>query len=269
MQKTDALQCMRKRLLLSLAACLPVGCGVVVVHPDAWVPLSQNWASENVRVHQGYASGSQPGDDSMNYFFDTTALYLSSSPHVLKIVASNHAVLLSGTSHMGDGDAYDGKVFGVIEHWTGCQNSSAPIFIVIFDGQTLQVTKTVDITGDLPEASGIAIDPDTSEAILTSFCDSHNLYVYRMSDWTLTRTIPLSIPVPGIQGAAYRQGFLYIGDAMGNLYRYNFARGSMQFYFRASMKGEYEGLDFHNSELRWLLNGPGDSHILLSYSPVQ
>jgi len=223
--------------------------------------------SSNIPVLQGYASAGTP-DDSVNYFFDTSALYLSSSPNSLVEVASNHDLLLDGTNHMGDGDFYDGKVYGVIEHWAGCRTSSAPIYIVIFDGKSLAAEKYIEITSDLPEASGIAIVPDSREAVVTSFCDPNNLYAYDLSDWKFHRKIPLSMPIVGIQGAAFRDGFLYIAGTNGGMYALELANNSMHFLFQASMGGEFEGPDFHTSQLRWFVNH-GYDHFLLSYAPTR
>jgi hypothetical protein len=255
--------------LLLLSLLFGMGCRVVFQNQGGWITsfglVNQ---SANLGVFQGYASDGATSD-SVNYFFDTHALYLSSSPNRLNVVASNRDVLVPDTNHMGDGDVYDGKVFGVIEHWAGCRASTAPIYIVIFNGQTLARERYIEITADLPEASGIAINPDSNEAIVTSFCDPNNLYVYGMEDWRLRRKIPLSIPVPGIQGAAFRQGVLYIAQTKGALYGLRLEDNAMRFLFQASMHGEFEGLDFHTSQLRWLVNQAQNQHILYSYAPTQ
>lgn len=243
------------------------GCGVVFLPQSGWTgSFTLVDQSADLGIFQGYASSGAPYD-SGNYFFDTRALYLSSSHDKMQLVAANRNLLLPGTNHMGDGDYYDGRVYGVIEHWTGCQNPSGPIYIATFDAQTLQGEDHVEITADLPEASGIAIDPSSSEAIVTSFCDANNLYVYNMSDWKLQRKIPLKIPVHGIQGAAWRDGFLYIAQTNGALYGLRLEDNEMRFLFQASMKGEFEGPDFHTDQLRWLVNRADGKHILLSYTP--
>jgi hypothetical protein len=228
--------------------------------------------SGNVLAGEGYASFNSTLNPfrvfgSYNYLFDTKSLYLSTSYNSLNVIASNKDLLVAGTNHLGDGDYYNGQVYGVIEDYVGCSSQTGPVFISIFDGLTLEELQAVDITDNQTEASGIAILPDTDEAVVSSYCDGKKLYVYRMSDWSLSRTIPLTISVLNIQGVAYRQGFLYIADATGRLYGLNLSDNSMRLLLKATMPGEYEGIDFHSGELRWLLNTTSGTHVLYRYAP--
>ncbi len=252
--------------LVCSIACLPVGCASVVINPDGWPTFTLVGQSANVHADQGYASGVSKTNSPLNYFFGTQALYLSSTYNALNVEVSNHDVLVSGTNHIGAGDVYDGIVYGVIENWSRCSEPHSPILIVLFDGSTLAVEKTIDISHDVPEASGIAIVPEAGEAIVTSFCDPSRLYAYDMSSWTLLRKIRLTIPVPDIQGAAYRDGVLYIARSNGTLYGLRLHDSSMQLLYKSPLRGEFEGLDFHSDQLRWLVNYRGDSHILYSYA---
>lgn len=255
----------RLEFLIFLPLFLEAGCGVVYRNQSGWIgTFTLVNQTTNLGISQGYASSGN-AEDSGNYFFDTQALYLSSKSDQMDLVTANRDLLPPGTNHMGDGDYYDGRVYGVIEHWAGCQNASDPIYISIFDAKTLKKEEDVEITADLPEASGIAVIPDANEAVVTSFCDPNNLYVYRMSDWKLDRRIPLSIPVRGIQGAAYREGFLYISQTNGALYALRLENNEIHLLFRAPMRGEFEGVDFRSAQLRWLVNQSGGQHILYSY----
>jgi hypothetical protein len=218
-------------------------------------------------VGQGYASGTSASGAELNYFFNTTALYLSSSYDSLDIIASNKKLSVGAASHMGDGDYYDGKVYAPLEHWTSCSVSDAPVVIVTFDGTTLKNDYSADISAYQSEASSVAIDTDTNEAIVSDYCDNSKIYVYGMSDWKLNRTIPLAMPVSSIQGIAYNQNFLYIADTYGHLYGLCLSDYSMRLLFTATMRGEYEGIDFRNGELRWLLNPKTGSYFLYRYSP--
>jgi hypothetical protein len=223
--------------------------------------------SGDVRVGQGYASSNPPTNVPGDYFFDTVTLYLSTNYNSLDPAASTNMQIVPGTNHMGDGEFYNGNLYGVIEHWNGCSKSSGPIYIDIFDSTTLQIVQTSEISLYQSEASGITIDPDTSEAIVSNFCDPTKLYVYDMSTWTLSRTIPLAITCNGIQGVAYKEGFVYIATNGGLLYSLRLSDNLMRLLLTAPMPGEYEGIDFNTSELRWLLNHPDGTHVLYRYLP--
>ncbi|MGA7524715.1 MAG: hypothetical protein WBW84_19860 [Acidobacteriaceae bacterium] len=242
---------------------------MTVISPDLWVTEFVNAGlSGNVQVFQGFSSGQSAAGDPLNFFFDTQALYLSSSYDSLDVVAGNLNPLLPGTTHMGAGDYNDGHVYAVIEHWQGCGASSDPIFIAVFNAQTLAAEQSIEISAYIPEASGIAIDYDTGLALVSSFCDAHNLYVFRTSDWRFFGTIPLALPVPGNQGLAYKNGFVYCAGTSGDLYGLRLSDRTMKLLMQAPMPGEYEGIDFHGPQLRWLLNRSSESHVLYSYTPV-
>lgn len=259
-------------MLLLLSAGCAAGCG------DRAIPFaaSQPWISSftlvdqsvNLNVFQGYASGTATDGTPLNFFFTNSILFRSSSYDTLDPVAVNSNFLPAGTTHLGAGDYASGHVYGVIEHWQSCTLSSAPIFIAIFDANTLDMEKTIDITAFIPEASGIAIDPDTGQAIVASYCDPNHLYVFNPVDWSFTGTIPLSIPVAGNQGVSYRHGFIYIAGTNGALYGLRLADNSMRLLMQSPVSGEFEGLDFHGLQLRWLVNRTDGNHILYSYAPT-
>ena len=262
----------RPALLLAVAGfCASCGDNVVPeLSPERWVTsFTLVDQSGNVSVAQGYASGTADDGTPLNYFFTNQALYRSSSYDELEVVASNRDFLPSGTNHLGAGDYHDGHVYGVAENWRSCSASRAPIFIVIFDSTTLAVERAIEITSYTSEASGITIDPDTGEAIVSSFCDPNNLYAFSTADWTFTRKIPLDLTVSGNQGVSYRDGFVYIAGTNGALYGLYLADNSMRQLMQSPVSGEFEGLDFHGPQLRWLVNRPDGTHILYSYAPVR
>jgi hypothetical protein len=219
--------------------------------------------SENTGVFQGYATD---GADS-HYFFDTGALYKSSSYLQNLPTVANHSPLIDGTNHMGDGAYYAGKVYSIVENWQGCGAPPSRAAIVVFDAQTLGRLSFTDITMNHHETSSITILPDTNEAVVSSYCDGSKLFVYSLPSFQLTRTIPLSIPVGLIQGVTYNGGFLYIVEHYGGLYGLRLADNEERKLYQAPFPGEYEGLDFKNGELRWLLNRSDGQHILYRYTP--
>lgn len=261
----------RSALLLLSALCC-AGCGDRVIPPVApqpWVSsLTLVDQSTNVNMVQGYASGTSLDGTPLNFFFSNSLLYSSSTYDSLTPVAVNQNLLPPKTNHLGAGDYYDGHVYGVIENWQGCDQSSAPIFVAIFDAATLQQESTVEITAWIPEASGIAIIPGTGQALVSSFCDPNHLYLFSTADWSFTGTVPLQIPVSGNQGVSYRDGFVYIAGTNGALYGLHLADNSMRLLMQSPVSGEFEGLDFHGPQLRWLVNRSDGPHILYSYAPV-
>ncbi len=42
----------------------------------------------------------------------------------------------------------------------------------------------------------------------------------------------------------------------------------MRLLMQSPVNGEFEGLDFHGSQLRWLVNRSDGAHILYSYEPA-
>lgn len=256
--------------LLSATFC--AGCGdraIPSAAPEPWVSsFSLVDQSTNLNVVQGYASGTSLDGTPLNFFFSNSLLYSSSTYDSLTPVAVNSNLLPPKTNHLGAGDYYDGQVYGVIENWQGCDQSSAPIFVAIFDGATLQQKSTAEITAWIPEASGIAIIPGTGQALVSSFCDSKHLYLFSTADWSFKGTVPLQVPVYGNQGVSYRDGFVYIAGTNGALYGLHLADHSMRLLMQSPVSGEFEGLDFHGPQLRWLVNRSDGPHILYSYAPV-
>jgi hypothetical protein len=261
----------RFSLPVLLTAGLCAGCGERTI---PW-PSAQPWVasftlvdqSANLNVLQGYASGTAADGTPLNFFFTTGALYSSSSYDTLNVIAANSTFLPPGTTHMGAGDYSNGHVYGVLEHWQGCSLSSAPIYIAVFNATTLARETTFEITGSVPEASGIAMDPDDGHAIVSSFCDPNHLYLFSSSDWRFLGTVALPIPVSGNQGVSYRDGIVYIAGTHGALYGLRLADKSMRLLLQSPVSGEFEGLDFHGPQLRWLVNRSDGQHILYSYAP--
>jgi hypothetical protein len=258
--------CVRHDVLVSSSNC-PASFTFSTQGADCWPNgLTLAGQSGDVKVTQGYASSKPATGVAGDYFFETSALYLSTNYNSLDATVSNSRLNVPGTNHMGDGDYYNGKVYGVIENWNGCATSSAPVFIAVFDGATLQIDQTIEVTAYQSEASGITIDADTNEAIVSDYCDSSKLYAYNMSTWTFSRTIPLATSADWIQGVAYRHGFVYIATTNGLLYGLRLSDNSMRLLLTATMSGEYEGIDANTDELRWLVNRTDGTHVLYRYS---
>ena len=72
----------------------------------------------------------------------------------------------------------------------------------------------------------------------------------------------------GPSAAAAGDGFVYIAGTNGALYGLHLADNSMRLLMQSPVSGEFEGLDFHGPQLRWLVNRSDGPHILYSYAPV-
>jgi hypothetical protein len=265
-------------LLAALPVCLPLGCArgftntpVQTATPGKPFITSITLVdqSSDTSAGQGYVSGDTTPQGSLNYFISTGEIVLSSDFDTLKVVLRNSNVLPPGTNHMGAGDYYQGKVYSVAETWKGCQSLSSPLYIGVYDGTTLNREQAIDISSYTTEASGIAIVPELNQAFVSNYCDSENLYAFDLSTWRFLGTIPLNVSIDSIQGLAYRDGFVYIANTNGRLYALRISDNAVQLLTQFSMKGEYEGLDFHTGQLRWLVNMVDGTHILYSFDLVQ
>jgi len=266
-------------IAVTLASLLPTGCGTEIAgshNPSAYAneaAITGPWirgftragVSADIHANQGYAYGTAPDGTDLHYFFASRTLTLSSTYLTLTPLASSDA-LLPNTDHQGAGDYYDGRVYSVVQDWHGCSVPDGPIDVEVFDGTSLAPLSSADITAYQPEASGMTIDRHTGKAIVSSYCVPDKLFVYDRTNWQLEGTIPLPIHVGHIQGVSWRRGFVYIGNAEGQLYGLRMFDGTMRLLLSAGIQGEFEGPDFHSAQLRWLKND-GTGHYLYLFNP--
>ncbi|MBN8867390.1 MAG: hypothetical protein J0H98_07535 [Solirubrobacterales bacterium] len=114
----------------------------------------------------------------------------------------------SGHNHIGDIDVADGILYAPIEDGPGY---AAP-WIVLYDAETLQPTGDryllpVSVLRD--GVPWIAVDKPRGVAYTMEWGDTGKLFVFRLSDFELIRTVTLSEAVPRIQGAKVFRGNLY------------------------------------------------------------
>lgn len=257
-------------LLIFPALCQCCACNIFSSRGTVLSPyFALDGKSYNSRATQGVATGVSAAGLPINVFFDTTSIYMNTGPDLSNSVTAITTVLPRGTDHIGDGDYDHGLIYAVIEHWMGCDASNAPVYIEILNPGTMQTVKVSQISNRVPEASSLAVDPDTGEAYVASFCDSKSLYVFRLSDLSFIRAVKLPLEVQYIQGVAYRQGSLYIASANGALFGLNLADQQMEILMQMTPPGEYEGIDFHGNYLRWLVNGADHSHSIYTFSVKQ
>jgi len=114
----------------------------------------------------------------------------------------------SNHNHIGDIDVADGIVYAPIEDGP----AYAEPWVVLYDADTLQPTGKRYLLPATLQRDGvpwIAVDKPRGVAYSMEWGDTGKLFVYRLSDFELLRTVALSEPVPRIQGAKIFRGNLY------------------------------------------------------------
>lgn len=117
------------------------------------------------------------------------------------LIATNH-------NHIGDIDVADGILYAPIEDGPAY---AAP-WVVLYDARTLQPTGRKYLLPAHIQRDGVpwvAVDKPRGVAYSMEWNDNGKLFVYRLKDFQLIRTVDLSQPVPRIQGAKLFRGQLY------------------------------------------------------------
>jgi hypothetical protein len=220
----------------------------------------ETFVSQNINCHQGYAT------DGTNHFtFDNQAIFKWTGEKIWSLVSSNLDPFagLSGLDHLGDGDYVDAKLYIVGEFWQSCTNFSHQN-ILVFDAHTLARLSAHDVSAQGHEVSGVAVGPHTDQwgvLYVTSYCDGSQIFKYDLRTFDYLGALPLSQPLPNLQGVAWHDGTFYVPEDGGEIY--SFARdGKVSLVYRDNHSGSHEGLKYVNHEIRWLIDeGPGQKRI--------
>jgi hypothetical protein len=207
--------------------------------------------SPNTFSHQGYAY-----DGTNHYTFDNQAIYVWSDPD-WTLVRSNTAVFqgVSGLSHLGDGDYYNGKLYLVAENWDSCTvfNDQS---LLTFDAATLQLLSVHNVAADGHEVSGLAVVPadgPDGAIYVTSYCDGSKIWEYDLSTFALMGTMPVKQSILSIQGIAWANGLFYISQDGGRIYSID-RSGNVSQVYSTSIPGSHEGLKYVAGQIRWLID---------------
>lgn len=247
-------------VVVSLALCLQAcgggganngGTNTPTVPPDPPVvnQFDITFTSPDVGVHQGYAT-----DGKVHFLFDTGMVERRADDANWTLQAQNAKVFtnLTGYDHLGDGDYYNGKLYVAGEYYKDCSNfAQASVFV--FDAQTLDRLSVTPL-GEQFEISGVAVDPVAQELWVSSFCDATKIRVYDLAAMTLKRTVLLQPNVPHVQGIALGPDGFYLSKHEGTLWRMSL-EGQTQAVFQLATPVAHEGLDYSQSQLRWLIDG--------------
>lgn len=205
--------------------------------------------SPDTGAHQGYAT-----DGTVHFMFDTAGVQRRADA-AWNLLKSNSQPFngLTGYNHLGDGDYFEGKLYVVGEYYKSCdEHSQASLFI--FDSNSLERTQVVDWSADGTEMSSVAVNADTRELWVSSFCDFDHIRVYDLDTFAFKRSITLNPSIRAIQGIAARDGSAYLADTYGGLYRMS-SDGSTMLVYRTNLKeAEHEGIDYSQNDLRWLID---------------
>ena len=138
---------------------------------------------------------------------------------------------LSQADHLSDGDVYDGLVYVPFARWVSCEDYGS-YGVAVYDATTLALTTEYDLTNVVPVSySSCYIDGPNDEIIFTDYCTGDKLYIHKLSDMSLLRTIDLSDSIESMQGIT----------RLGNYY-YLSASGSTDAVFRVRSDGLVMGI---------------------------
>jgi hypothetical protein len=211
--------------------------------------------SPDTGTHQGYAT-----DGTSHYSIGT--LDLSRKDAGWSNVTTNTTPFdgLSGFNHLGDGDYYDGILFLPAETYTSCDSfSNQGIFL--FNSHDLSRLVSTPIAPERHEVSGIAVDGTSGVMYVSSYCDGLRIFKYDLFSHTYIGSLELSQNVPLIQGVAFKSGWLYAAsDGLTKaIFAIDVQSGQVERVLTVNFgPGAYEGVDYSQAELRWLIDlGPG------------
>lgn len=213
--------------------------------------LIEQSISPDTGGHQGYAT-----DGTSHFIFDTGRILTRAGDVSWRITRVNDSPFagLSGYNHLGDGDYFERKLYVPAEHFVSCTDHSKST-ILVFDSTTLERTAVIELA-EGQEVSAVAVRPAARQLWVSSYCDGSLVWIYDIDDIDrvhLERTVRLSPAVPGIQGLAFRDGFIFLAQNSGAI-RSMYLDGVSSQVYQKSSSGEPEGIDYSQDELRWLID---------------
>lgn len=255
---------------LILCSVLLLGSCGVTYHLALPAPqqLVERSISPDTGGHQGYAS-----DGTSHFIFDTKRILTRADDASWHVTRVNDAPFagLSGYNHLGDGDYFEHKLYVPAEHYVSCSDH-AKATILVFDSTTLERVAVLELP-EGQEVSAVVVRPEARQLWVSSYCDGSRLWVYGFDPADLDcvhleRTVRLSPAIPDIQGLAYHDGFFFLAQNSGTIWR-TYLDGVSAPVYQSSSSGTHEGLDYSQQELRWLIDegvGKQKIHYLVPYT---
>ncbi len=212
----------------------------------------ETFMSPDVNCHQGYTT-----DGTNHYTIDTQRIEKRLNDANWTCILTNSAPFagLKGLDHLGDGKYYHGRLYIVGESWAGYNNFHNQS-ILVFDSATLARVEVHDISAQGHEVSGLAVVPDAGPhgvIYVTSYCDGNRLFLYDLTTFGFLGTLPLSQPIPLLQGITWHRKRFYVSCDTDGIYTIE-RSGKVKLVYLSHVPGSHEGLDYSQKELRWLID---------------
>jgi hypothetical protein len=220
----------------------------------------ETFVSPDVNCHQGYAT-----DGTNHYTIDTQRIEKRLNDANWTCVLTNPAPFagLKNLDHLGDGKYCHGCLYIVGESWAGCNNFHDQS-ILVFDSATLGRLEVHDISAPGHEVSGLAVVPEAGPhgvIYVTSYCDGSRLFLYDLATFGFLGTLPLSQPIPMLQGITWHRKRFYVSCDTDGIYTIE-RSGKVKLVYLSHLPGNHEGLDYSQKELRWLIDGGANRKVL-------
>lgn len=175
-----------------------------------------------------------------NYFLNKTEIKTHKTV-VTNMMAIPPVLMLYGCNHIGGISYYDGKIYAPIEDGSAYQHP----FIAIYDAATLKFTgKYYALPLELHDAGvpWCAVDAPRGYLYTAEWSNAKVLNVFRLSDMSLVKTVPLSMPLDRIQGGAVYDGMLYLSNDVGTkaVFKLNPETGEASELFKCNVSSKIE-----------------------------
>ncbi|MEV5569842.1 hypothetical protein AB0L06_07325 [Spirillospora sp. NPDC052269] len=211
---------MRRRVpSLLAAATLAVTLTAAPASADAWQQVSNDtyYLTDALQRSQGVTT-----DGSVWYFswqYGLSKVSLDGKTLASKPTAIPAQLALQGDNHIGGIDFYNGKLYAPIEDGSKYQHP----YIAIYDAATLAYTGTAFSLPQDIQRDGVPWTAIGDGYLLSSEYDATAINAYSLTDGHLVKRIPLSQPIPHVQGAKVYDGHLYASSDGGTKAVYEIA----------------------------------------------
>ncbi|RFU38005.1 hypothetical protein DZF91_29915 [Actinomadura logoneensis] len=211
---------------------------------DAWQQVSSDtfYLTDALQRSQGVTT-----DGNVWYFswqYGLSKVSLSGGTLASNRAAIPAALALQGDNHIGGIDYYDGKLYVPIEDGSKYQHP----YIAVYDAATLSYTGTAFALPQDVQRDGVPWTAVGDGYLLSSEYDATAVNFYSLTDGSLVKRVPLSSPVPHVQGAKVHEGALYASSdgTTKAVYRIDLGTGAVTRVLTPSLPGgtEVEALTF-------------------------
>ena len=229
--------------------------------PDSFTGLyrSQGMATDGKQWFFSWQYGLERANDNFDTLQRNSALSLASglTPGI------PGALLAQGLNHIGDIDYHNGVIYASLDSTAGYTKPH----VALFNASDLSYTGKVYELGGTPAnpnkdlASWVAVDAGRGVGYGKEWQDGNTVNVYKLDDWSFSRTITLSQSLGRIQGAKVIGDWLYMSsdNDTQSIYRGNLLTGAVEEVLRLPQPSgdfEMEGL-----ALREGANGALDMYV--------